>query len=205
MLFVPPLAQSPSLFFAKGQNLIIVPFSLLKQWEDELAHTTNPPPRVLVYHREGEESNHTVQELVKFDVILTTYKVIRSQYKASLRRRDQHHQEGRDVSKTKFPIFAIHWKLVVLEEGHKISNLEAIITIAAREIQSQHRILVTRTPIQNGYGDMYSIMRFLHIPPWDEGPLFRKVSERLHHWHEYVNMFRSFSQREGAERTCLSR
>jgi DNA excision repair protein ERCC-6 len=46
--------------------------------------------------------------------------------------------------------------------GHKIRNPEAEITIACKQLDTPHRIIVTGTPIQNNLIELWSLFDFIY-------------------------------------------
>ncbi len=51
--------------------------------------------------------------------------------------------------------------IVVLDEGHKIKNHKAEITILAKRIRAEARFILTGTPIQNNLSEMWSLFDFI--------------------------------------------
>ncbi len=52
------------------------------------------------------------------------------------------------------------WNYVVLDEGHKIKNPSTKISKAVRRIPSDHRIILTGTPVMNNLQDMWALFDF---------------------------------------------
>jgi DNA excision repair protein ERCC-6 len=53
------------------------------------------------------------------------------------------------------------WHYVVLDEGHKIRNPDAEVTLAAKQLQTQHRLVLTGSPIQNNLRELWSLFDFI--------------------------------------------
>ncbi|KAL1844567.1 hypothetical protein VTK73DRAFT_2294 [Phialemonium thermophilum] len=53
------------------------------------------------------------------------------------------------------------WNYVVLDEGHLIKNPKAKITVAVKKLVSNHRLILTGTPIQNNVLELWSLFDFL--------------------------------------------
>jgi SNF2 family DNA or RNA helicase len=109
-----------------------------------------------------------VQCLESYDVVLTTYEVIRQESQALATA-----EETR--KKIHCPLFAVYWTLIILEEAHKISNQNNTFARAAYRLMGDYRLALTGTPIQNEYTDCQSLMRFLGIEPWSDVRHFKNV------------------------------
>ncbi|KAI7287882.1 hypothetical protein KC343_g737 [Hortaea werneckii] len=77
------------------------------------------------------------------------------------------------VSRTSAPIFGVDWETVVADEAHTCRNHESIRAMALVDLNSNMRIAITGTPMQNSKWDLYSIIRFLRIRPWCNRDLFK--------------------------------
>ncbi|KIY91715.1 DNA excision repair protein ERCC-6 [Monoraphidium neglectum] len=53
------------------------------------------------------------------------------------------------------------WGVAVLDEGHKIRNPDADITLAAKQLQTVHRLVLSGSPIQNRLQEMWSLFDFI--------------------------------------------
>ncbi|KAG8420568.1 hypothetical protein J3459_010975 [Metarhizium acridum] len=71
-------------------NLIIGPLSLIRQWEEELQKKTKLAHRFTVYVYHGKKT--TTDELLKHDVVLTTYGTLAQE----LKRREKFIEENKD-------------------------------------------------------------------------------------------------------------
>lgn len=54
-----------------------------------------------------------------------------------------------------------HWGMVVIDEGQKIKNPDADVTLACKRIRTPHRLLVTATPISNDLVELWSLFDFV--------------------------------------------
>ncbi|RKP26799.1 SNF2 family N-terminal domain-containing protein, partial [Syncephalis pseudoplumigaleata] len=164
----------------KGPALILCPATMLDQWVGEFNRWW-PPMRTVVLHSSGSamrvlEENATVkrpaiarrssfgggggggssvaasrvgqmaEQLVERvfrhgHVLLATYEGLRRFRKVLLRRK---------------------WAYAILDEGHKIRNAEADITITCKQLDTPHRIIVTGTPIQNNLAELWSLFDFIY-------------------------------------------
>lgn len=55
----------------------------------------------------------------------------------------------------------IEWGYAVLDEGHRIRNPNAEITLVCKQLQTIHRIIMTGAPIQNKLSELWSLFDFV--------------------------------------------
>ncbi|CAB4066569.1 BTAF1 [Lepeophtheirus salmonis] len=55
----------------------------------------------------------------------------------------------------------IKWNYIILDEGHIIKNAKAKTTIAIKSLSSNHRLILSGTPIQNSVLEIWSLFDFL--------------------------------------------
>ncbi|KAJ2997233.1 hypothetical protein NUW58_g706 [Xylaria curta] len=109
--------------------------------------------RSFLYH--GPDRQDLANGIQEFDVVLTTYDTIRSDWKV----------HG--------PLYRFTWARVILDEAHKIRNPSSDIFNAACQIQADYRWCLTGTPIQNSLDDFGSLLAFIGVPPFFTRDQFR--------------------------------
>lgn len=120
----------------KKKSLIIMPKSLIYNWQSEI-EKFSPGLKVGIYY-----GNHRdLQVMEEQDVILTTYGTVRN-----------------DIVLLKEFFF----DLVILDESQNIKNIHSQTTRAVMLLQSQNRIALSGTPIENNLSELYSLFRFLN-------------------------------------------
>jgi len=117
-------------------SLVVVPRSLVFNWEEEAARFT-PQLRVLDYT--GLERNGN--NLAAYDVILTTYGTLR---RDALRLKD------------------VEFDYVVLDEAQAIKNAGTESAKAVRLLRGEHRLALSGTPVENHLGELWSLFEFLN-------------------------------------------
>jgi uncharacterized Zn finger protein/superfamily II DNA or RNA helicase len=118
---------------SEGRALVIVPTSLLTNWQKEGARFT-PDLSVAVFHGAKRE---LAQQ--RPDVLLTTYGVARSEVAA---------------------LKALSWRIVVIDEAQNIKNPGAAQAKAVKAIPAQSHIAMSGTPVENRLLEYWSIMDF---------------------------------------------
>ena len=67
----------------------------------------------------------------------------------------------------------VDWGMVILDEGHKIRNPDAEITIVCKKLKTPHRIILSGTPIQNNLTELWSIYDFVYPGRLGTLPVFK--------------------------------
>lgn len=66
------------------------------------------------------------------------------------------------------PLFTINWRRVVIDEAQYIRNRSTRVSRACCHLNATYRWCLTGTPITNTLTDIYSLLRFLKINPWQD-------------------------------------
>ncbi len=122
-----------------GSALVIAPPAVVGNWAAETARFA-PQLRVVVHHGQSRASADEFEaEVLGADVVITTYGTA-----------------VRDVE-----VLSQHtWTRVILDEAQAIKNTANETAQQLRRIPAGTRIALTGTPIENGLGDLWSILDF---------------------------------------------
>lgn len=120
-------------------SLIVCPPTLSGHWQQEIK-TYAPFLSVTAYVGPPAERKTMKDNLEKPDIVITSYDVCRNDV---------------DV------LEKYNWNYVVLDEGHLIKNAKAKISLAVKRLVSNHRLILTGTPIQNNVLELWSLFDFL--------------------------------------------
>ena len=120
------------------QALIILPASLIFNWEEEIHKFA---PELTICKHVGQKRQKDVRVLRRFDVILTTYQTAL-----------------RDVE----VLEAMEFEYIVLDESQQIKNRESKVFKAINRLQGRHKISLSGTPIENSLSDLWSQMQFIN-------------------------------------------
>ncbi|KAL1971156.1 hypothetical protein VTN77DRAFT_107 [Rasamsonia byssochlamydoides] len=129
--------QAPE--YRKLPSLIICPPTLSGHWQQEIKQYA-PFLSCVAYVGPPAERGKLRGELEKADVVITSYDICRN---------------DNDV------FVPISWNYCVLDEGHLIKNPRAKITLAVKRLVSNHRLILSGTPIQNNVLELWSLFDFL--------------------------------------------
>lgn len=123
---------------SEGASLVICPASVLPNWKKEIRRFA-PSLRVLVLN-DAADRKGMVTEADNYDVVLVTFGLLVS-------------EETLLVGKT--------WSVTVIDEAHTIKNKETKSSKVAMQLQSDFRLLLTGTPIQNHLGELWNLFSFI--------------------------------------------
>ncbi|ABB31236.1 helicase, putative [Geobacter metallireducens GS-15] len=112
-------------------HLIVVPPSLLFNWENELARFY-PAFTVLTYRGTGRSADFT-----GVDIVLTSYGII-----------------PRDIG----ILAEIPFHCIVFDEAQAVKNIQADTTGACRRLRGAFTLCLTGTPVENHLGEYFSVM-----------------------------------------------
>ncbi|KAF9151125.1 DNA repair protein rad16 [Linnemannia schmuckeri] len=160
-------------------NLIVAPTVAIVQWRNEIQEHA-PSLKVLIFH--GSNRTESMSELMKQDVILTTYSIIEAGY-----RKQKYGVRKKDVTvKEDSLLHRIKWHRIVLDEAHNIKERSCNTARSAFALQSDRKWSLSGTPMQNRVGELYSLIRFMQADPF--GYYYcKKCPCKSLHW-KYSNM-----------------
>uniref|UniRef100_A0A3Q2TY83 Chromodomain helicase DNA binding protein 2 n=1 Tax=Fundulus heteroclitus TaxID=8078 RepID=A0A3Q2TY83_FUNHE len=136
-----------------GPFLVVVPLSTLTSWQREF-DTWAPDMNVVVYLgdvmsrktiRDYEWVNHQTKR-IRFNALLTTYEIL---------------------LKDKGVLGNINWAFLGVDEAHRLKNDDSLLYKSLMEFRSNHRLLITGTPLQNSLKELWSLLHFLMPDKFD--------------------------------------
>ncbi|KAI9706991.1 MAG: hypothetical protein M1820_004579 [Bogoriella megaspora] len=128
-----------------GPFLIAAPLSTTSNWVDEF-HRWTPDIPVVLYHGSKDERAEIRRKHLKnpgsekFPVVCTSYEIC--------------------MNDRKF-LANFGWKFIIIDEGHRIKNLNCRLIRELQSYQSANRLLITGTPLQNNLTELWSLLHFL--------------------------------------------
>lgn len=118
-------------------SLVIAPTSLMGNWKREAKKFT-PDLKVLLLH--GPDREELFNDVDQYDIILTTYSLV-------LRDKVFHEKQ--------------HYHFIILDEAQNIKNARSKRSQVIFKLNSQHRLCLTGTPMENHLGELWSLFHFL--------------------------------------------
>ncbi|KAK4472694.1 hypothetical protein MN116_003923 [Schistosoma mekongi] len=125
-----------------GPHLIVVPTSVILNWEVEFKRWC-PSFKILTYFGSMKERKHKRKGWTKtnaFHVCITSYRLAIQDSIAFKRKK---------------------WKYLILDEAQNIKNFKSQRWQTLLTFNSQRRLLLTGTPLQNSLMELWSLMHFL--------------------------------------------
>lgn len=121
-------------------SLIVVPTSLVYNWNNEVKKFT---PQLKIYKHIGTQRKrvHFEKIINQYDIIITTYGTIRNDY-----------EQFRDY----------RFNYLILDESQYIKNPGSKSYQSVCELQSEHKLVLTGTPIENSLSDLWAQVNFLN-------------------------------------------
>jgi SNF2 family DNA or RNA helicase len=156
----------------------------MRQWEEEIHKKVLPSHRmsVFVYHNKKTTSD----ELLKYDVVLTTYGTLAQELKRLSKFMEDNAGRNIDYSDRTFclqcpllhPKKAVFHR-VILDEAQCIKNKLTQTAKACCKLKATYRWCLTGTPMMNNVSELYSLLQFLNIKPYCQWEHFKQASIML--------------------------
>lgn len=118
-------------------SLVVAPTSVVVNWQREAAKFA-PGLKVLIL--QGSQRHRLFNQIADMDIVLSSFALIP---------RDLEHFKQQ------------HFHQIILDEAQHIKNPSAKISQAVRELNSNHRLCLSGTPIENHLGELWSQFSFL--------------------------------------------
>jgi len=124
-----------------GPHIVITSKSTLTNWVNEFNRWC-PSMKVIKFHGNKDERADLRKTLKegKWNVCITSYEIA-------------------IIEKTALSKF--NWRYLVIDEAHRIKNENSLLSKIVRLYSSQHRLLITGTPLQNNLHELWALLNFL--------------------------------------------
>lgn len=120
-----------------GPNLIVVPTSVLPNWDREAAKFVPELKRLIIY---GTRRENMFKQINNANLVVTTYALLR--------------RDLEELQKYEF-------NSIILDEAQNIKNPNTITARSVRKINAQQRLCLSGTPIENNLFELWSLFEFL--------------------------------------------
>lgn len=142
----------------KGPFLIAAPLSTVDNWISEFRRFAPSVPVLKYYDSQGAHQRRSL--LTEFfnknnneGVIVTSYEII-----------------IRDINE----ILSHQWKFLIVDEGHRLKNINCKLIRELKRINTSNRLLLTGTPLQNNLGELWSLLNFIMPDIFADFEIFNK-------------------------------
>ncbi|GAB4830543.1 Protein CHROMATIN REMODELING 8 [Ancistrocladus abbreviatus] len=158
-------------------SIVVCPVTLLRQWKREarkwyssfhveLLHDSAVDSARRKKREESDESDYESEGLVDSDYEKRSYSRNTKKWDSLIKRVVTSDSGLLITTYEQLRILGeklldIHWGYAVLDEGHRIRNPNAEITIVCKQLQTVHRIIMTGSPIQNKLTELWSLFDFV--------------------------------------------
>jgi len=131
----------------------------------------------------GQNRKLSWDELRNFDIVLTTYGTLAAKFKrmekwiVAEQTKNGNREYDQAPMRRLFPLLSPKslFYRVILDEAQCVKNRMTMSARAACQVRSIYRFCLTGTPMMNNVGELYSLIHFLRIKPYNEWPRFQQV------------------------------
>ncbi|KIL95880.1 dna excision repair protein ercc-6 [Fusarium avenaceum] len=146
--------------------IVVAPATLLRQWVSEF-HRWWPPLRVSILHASGSGMMNPKFE-DEYD--LDHFQPLATKSEKAARKIVNGVVKSGHVLVTTYTglqtyaetLLPVQWDYAVLDEGHKIRNPNAEITVTCKELNTPNRVILSGTPVQNNLTELWSLFDFIY-------------------------------------------
>lgn len=148
-----------------GPFLVVAPLSTISNWKAEFSKFAPSLPTLLYHGTPNERANMRSKDMKgsnvssSFPIIITSYELVMNDKKY---------------------LHKIPWKYIVVDEGHRIKNMNCKLILTLKSYTSANRLLLTGTPLQNNLKELWSLLNFLLPEIFDDLAAFEE-------WFEFEN------------------
>lgn len=118
-------------------TLVICPTTVVFNWESEIQKFA---PELTCLKLAGSDRKNHFKEIPNYDVVITSYALIR-----------------RDIKHFK----DINFRYIILDESQNIKNAMSQTAQAVKQLQANHKLALSGTPIENKLEELWSVFDFL--------------------------------------------
>lgn len=149
----------------RGPYLVIAPLSTIPNWQREIESWTDM--NVVVYHGSAASRNmlqeyemyyrndkgNIIKDMTKFNILITTFEIIVTDF-ADLK--------------------PFNWRICVIDEAHRLKNRNCKLLEGLRQLNLEHRVLLSGTPLQNNINELFSLLNFLEPAQFPSSEAFQQ-------------------------------
>ncbi|WP_252229111.1 SNF2-related protein [Clostridium sp. ZBS15] len=118
---------------------VITPTSLIYNWDEEFKKFA-PGLKVGIIHGDLKARNKVLDDIEKYDLIITTYGTLRNDY---------------------LKYESMKFDYLIIDEAQNINNPKAKVTEVVKGIKAKVRFALTGTPVENNLLDLWSLFDFI--------------------------------------------
>jgi len=144
-----------------GPFLVVAPLSTVPNWCNEFKRFAPEIPCILYHGTKAEREVLRRRAKEKYSSDLAPVKM-RNVFVTSY-----------EIAMNDRPVLAnIKWKFLVVDEGHRLKNMECRLIKELKMYKTEHRLLLTGTPLQNNLKELFSLLNFVLPDIFDDVQVF---------------------------------
>ena len=159
-----------------GPFLIAAPLSTVRNWVEEFKYWT-PAISTILYHGSKDERQDMRRKKMKmpdrtkgdFPIVITSYEIC--------------------MNDKKF-LANYQWKYIIVDEGHRLKNMNCRLIKELMTYDSANRLLITGTPLQNNVAELWSLLHFLLPEVFNDLDSFEK-------WFDFSSVLEDKKEADG--------
>jgi SNF2 family DNA or RNA helicase len=144
-----------------GPFLVVIPLSTIQGWQREFQKWA-PEINVVVYLGDSSSRSmiqqhelYTENRKIKANVVLTTYEIL---------------------LKDKSFFNSMSWVALIVDEAHRLKNEDSLLYRTLVKFDTNHRLLITGTPLQNSLRELWALLNFI-------------MPEKFDNWEEFDSKY----------------
>ena len=146
-------------------TLLVCTVSLLSNWLEQFeTHVKSNWGLSIFLYYGPDRFNYAFEYIMSHDIVISTYTLLASDFKI-LKSGGKSDEKGKQ-NKTN-SLLDCEFLRIVLDEGHLIRNPKTKMSQALFSIEAKRRWILSGTPIQNSLSELWALMRFLRLEPFE--------------------------------------
>ncbi|XP_014342102.1 lymphoid-specific helicase isoform X1 [Latimeria chalumnae] len=137
----------------RGPFFVCGPLSTLPNWMSEFKRFTPEIP-IMLYHGAQQERRRLARKIHKRHGELQIHPVVITSFEIAMRDRRS--------------LQSCYWKYLIVDEGHRIKNMNCRLIRELKQFNSDNKLLLTGTPLQNNLAELWSLLNFLLPDVFDD-------------------------------------
>ncbi|XP_066478719.1 lymphoid-specific helicase [Tiliqua scincoides] len=136
-----------------GPFLVCGPLSTLPNWMSEFRRFTPKLP-IMLYHGTQQERRALIHKIRRREGSLNIHPVVITSFEIAMRDRSS--------------LQNFYWKYLIVDEGHRIKNMNCRLVQELKRFNTDNKLLLTGTPLQNNLAELWSLLNFLLPDVFDD-------------------------------------
>ncbi|CAG9815357.1 unnamed protein product [Phaedon cochleariae] len=157
-----------------GATLIVTPATLRAQWCKEICRHLQGDLKVLQYDGFNATPVYPTQ-LKQYHIVVTTYNVLQNELRLTENGQAISLRRERKYSHPGSPLTRIKWWRLCLDEAQTVETPGRMVSAMAKKIDAVYRWAVTGTPISKNVSDLYGLIDYLQITPYDDALTWKSI------------------------------